>query len=210
MSTWSGDSPCRKGGTPLELGRQIKKYRTEAALLQEALAEHIYVTRQTISNWENDKSYPDIHSLLLLSDLFHISLDQLIKGDIKQMKQEIKHSEIQKFNHYENLFAVSFLITIVSAVPLAVFLKFYGVLLSALQFAVCMYLALKVEKCKKSNDIQTYKEIVAFSEGRHLDAIEKNQEIGKRPYQKAFLVLGCAGITLVLSLVLLWILKPFL
>lgn len=43
-------------------------------LSQEELAEKIYVTRQTISNWENDKSYPDIHSLLLLSSTFHISL----------------------------------------------------------------------------------------------------------------------------------------
>mgnify|MGYP005527732507 CR=1 FL=1 len=58
-------------------------------LSQEELAEKIYVTRQTISNWENDKSYPDIHSLLLLSSTFHISLDQLIKGDITTMKEEI-------------------------------------------------------------------------------------------------------------------------
>ena len=47
-------------------------------LSQEELAEKIYVTRQTISNWENDKSYPDIHSLLLLSSTFHISLAELL------------------------------------------------------------------------------------------------------------------------------------
>lgn len=56
---------------------QIKKYRTSLNLSQEELAEKIYVTRQTISNWENDKCYPDIHSLLLLSSVFNISLDQL-------------------------------------------------------------------------------------------------------------------------------------
>ena len=49
-------------------------------LSQEALAEKVYVTRQTISNWENGKSYPDIHSLLLLSSVFHVTIDQLIKG----------------------------------------------------------------------------------------------------------------------------------
>lgn len=63
----------------MELYKQIKRYRTDMNLSQEELAEKIYVTRQTISNWENDKSYPDIHSLLLLSSTFHISLDQLIK-----------------------------------------------------------------------------------------------------------------------------------
>ena len=66
----------------MELSNQIKKYRTELKLSQEELAEKIYVRRQTISNWENEKNYPDIHSLLLLSSLFNISLDELIKGDI--------------------------------------------------------------------------------------------------------------------------------
>ena len=48
----------------MELSIQIKKYRTELHLSQEELAEKVYVTRKTISNWENEKSYPDIHSLL--------------------------------------------------------------------------------------------------------------------------------------------------
>ena len=73
----------------MELRIQIKKYRTELHLSQEELAEKVYVTRQTISNWENEKSYPDIHSLLLLSSLFNVSLDQLIKGDIEKMKEII-------------------------------------------------------------------------------------------------------------------------
>lgn len=42
---------------------------------QEALAEKVYVSRQTVSNWENDKSYPDVNSLVLLSEVFEISLD---------------------------------------------------------------------------------------------------------------------------------------
>ena len=50
----------------MELGNQIKRYRKERSLSQDALAEKVYVSRQTISNWENDKSYPDINSLMLL------------------------------------------------------------------------------------------------------------------------------------------------
>ena len=84
----------------MELSIQIKKYRTELHLSQEELAEKVYVTRQTISNWENEKSYPDIHSLLLLSSLFNVSLDQLIKGDIEKMKEIISEQEIKKFNYY--------------------------------------------------------------------------------------------------------------
>lgn len=65
----------------MELGKQIKKYRTEANLSQEGLADKIFVSRQTISNWENDKNYPDIKSLVLMSEVFQVSLDHLIKGD---------------------------------------------------------------------------------------------------------------------------------
>ena len=48
----------------MELGKRIKEYRNTAQMTQEDLAEKMFVSRQTISNWENDKSYPDIHSLL--------------------------------------------------------------------------------------------------------------------------------------------------
>ena len=84
--------------TQTEVIQQIKKYRASLSLSQEELAEKIFVTRQTISNWENARSYPDIHSLLLLSTLFQVSLDQLIKGDIEIMKEEINTAEIKKFN----------------------------------------------------------------------------------------------------------------
>ncbi|MFR4626544.1 MAG: helix-turn-helix transcriptional regulator [Dorea formicigenerans] len=90
----------------MELSIQIKKYRTELHLSQEELAEKVYVTRQTISNWENEKSYPDIHSLLLLSSLFNVSLDQLIKGDIEKMKEIISEQEIKKFNYYGSIYTV--------------------------------------------------------------------------------------------------------
>lgn len=53
----------------MELGNQIKKYRSEIQISQEQLADRIYVSRQTISNWENEKSYPDVNSLILLSEV---------------------------------------------------------------------------------------------------------------------------------------------
>lgn len=194
----------------MELSTQIKKYRNNMNLSQEELAEKVYVTRQTISNWEKNKNYPDIHSLLLLSTLFNISLDQLIKGDIAIMKEEIKKSEIEKLNHYGNIFTLLLLITMVSVVPLAVFLHFYGMIIFGVLFAFTMYFAFKVERCKKDNDVQTFKEIVAFAEGKRLDEIEKYQEVGKRPYQKVLLVIGSAVITLIVCCLLLWVLKPFI
>ena len=57
----------------MEMGKQIKRLRTEQGISQETLAEKVYVSRQTVSNWENDKNYPDINSLLRMSEIFHVS-----------------------------------------------------------------------------------------------------------------------------------------
>ena len=92
----------------MELGKQIKKYRSEMNLSQEELADKIFVSRQTVSNWENDKNYPDIKSLLLMSEVFGVSLDILVKGDIENMKKMINENEVNKANYYGNIFAILF------------------------------------------------------------------------------------------------------
>lgn len=194
----------------MELYKQIKRYRTDMNLSQEELAEKIYVTRQTISNWENDKSYPDIHSLLLLSSTFHISLDQLIKGDITTMKEEISKEAIQKFNRDGAIFTVLLILTVIAAVPLAVFLGYCGYIVWGILFLIMIYYALRVEKFKKENDITTYKEIVAFTEGKQLDEIEKAQEKGKRPYQQLLSALLSATIGFIISMLFVWLLKSYI
>lgn len=65
----------------MELGKQLKQARADANLSQEELAKRIGVSRQTISNWENCRSYPDIGSLIKLSDLYGLSLDAMLKED---------------------------------------------------------------------------------------------------------------------------------
>ena len=70
----------QKGVKRMELSKRIKELRTEKGWSQEVLAERIYVSRQTISNWETEKSYPDVQSLLILSNIFGVSLDDLIKA----------------------------------------------------------------------------------------------------------------------------------
>lgn len=170
----------------MELGKQIKKHRQEVQLSQEKLADRVYVSRQTISNWENDKSYPDVNSLVLLSEIFQISLDNLIKGDIEVMKDVIQKEEIVKMNRYGKIYTIMLIVTVVSAVPLFMWLGVWAFIPWEIIWALSMYFAFQVEKVKKDNDVQTYKEIVAFSEGKLLDDIQKQREIGKRPYQKIF------------------------
>lgn len=191
----------------MEIGKQIKKYRLELNLSQDDLAEKIFVTRQTISNWENDKNYPDIKSLLLLSSLFDTSLDILVKGDLEEMKEQIKAEDVKKFNHDGAIFSILLLGVVVSAIPLFLFLDFIGIGIWALLFIVTMYYALRIEKQKKAHDIQTYKEIVAFSEGKKLSESEKGYERVKRPYQNILCVIGSALITLVICMVIAFFLR---
>lgn len=183
----------------MELGGQIKRHRTRLGLSQEELADRIFVTRQSVSNWENGRTYPDLQSLLRLSDLFGLSLDELIKGDIETMKDEINKLEIKKMNRWGNLLAILFLALVILPVPLLKILDTDTVgflLVMAPLFVISMAVALRVEKLKKDNDVHTYKEIVAFCEGRRLDELDKAVEKGKRPYQAFIAAISAALIAL--------------
>ena len=78
----------------MEIGKKLKNARIEAGLTQEKAAEKIDVSRQTISNWENEKSYPDI----ALSDLYSVSLDELLKGDQKMAEHLEESTNVVKSN----------------------------------------------------------------------------------------------------------------
>jgi len=191
----------------MELGKQIKKYRNEMSLSQEELAERVYVSRQTISNWENDKSYPDIHSLLLLSEIFGTSIDNLIKGDIEIMKEEVNNEDRKEFKKLGNVYYILLLLTIITPVPLTHFLGYIGLGIWIVIAIVTFYFAILVEKKKKQFNIQTYREIVAFMEGKKLDEIAKAREEGKRPYQSVMLALGTGLITFVIAIIFIYVLK---
>lgn len=184
----------------MELGGQIKRHRDALGLSQEELAGKIFVTRQSVSNWENGKTYPDLQSLLRLGDLFGLSLDELIKGDIETMKEEINKTEIEKMNRWGGLLTLLMLAVVILPVPLLKLLDTVGFLLvMGPLFVVAMAVALKVEKIKKDNDVHTYKEIVAFNEGRRLDELDKAVEKGKRPYQALVAFLSGALVALLVT-----------
>lgn len=82
----------------MEIGKKLKNARIKAGFTQEKAAEEIDVSRQTISNWENEKSYPDIISVIALSDLYSISLDELLKGDQKMTEHLAESTNVVKSN----------------------------------------------------------------------------------------------------------------
>lgn len=191
----------------MEIAEQIKNHRMQLQLSPEELAKRIYVSRQTISNWENEKSYPDIHSLLLLSNLFGVPVDELIKGDLKKMKQEINQEEVNAFNRQGNIFSALVIASILTFVPLLVWKGMLGLVLWLPLYLITMLYAFRIEKLKRTNNIHTYKEVVAFSEGKRLDEIETIRESGKQPYQTVIKFLAGAGVGLLLGALVFLLMK---
>lgn len=186
----------------MEIGSKIKKYREQDNLSQEELADKVYVSRQTVSNWENNKSYPDINSLKLLSNIFDISLDEFIEEDIAEMKKRINEYDLKEYNTLSIIFTIEFLVMLVSAYPLLRFLKILGIIIWIIIAVITFYTSIKIEKIYKRNDCRTYKEIVAFIEGKTLSPKEQIEEKAKRPYQKFLLGILSGIITIIVFIIL--------
>lgn len=101
----------------MQFGEKLKDARQGKELTQEAVAKEIGVSRQSLSNWENDRTYPDLASVLKLSDLYGLSLDDLLREDM-----ELRRRMEQQRKRWENLggalhdFA---LLLVASVIPLA-------------------------------------------------------------------------------------------
>lgn len=196
----------------MELGQQLKAHRKELGISQDELAEKIFVSRQSISNWENNKTYPDIHTLLLLAETFGVSLDELIKGDVEEMKEEINAQERAGFNRDTVCFAIFGIVTVLSIAPLYAFLDYIGCLIWALIVGVAGYFCGRVELYKTMFDIQTYKEILAFQQGADLStlsAVRAERNVVKHRASKAAMAIVAALIGGVCAYGSMWLLDNF-
>ena len=107
----------------MEIGKKLKEARLNRDLTQEVIAEKLNVSRQTISNCENEKSYPDIISVIELSNLYSISLDDLLKGDDAMMEHLQESTNVVKSNQkllraiILNIIVVILLVTLVMFLP---------------------------------------------------------------------------------------------
>lgn len=196
----------------MELGQQLKAHRKELGISQDELAEKIFVSRQSISNWENNKTYPDIHTLLLLAETFGVSLDELIKGDVEEMKEEINAQERAGFNRDTVCFAIFGIVTVLSIAPLYAFLDYIGCLIWALIVGVAGYFCGRVELYKTMFDIQTYKEILAFQQGANLStlsAVRAERNVVKHRASKAVMAIASALIGGACAYGGMWLLDTF-
>ena len=186
----------------MELGQRLKNYRNLHKMSQEELADRVYVSRQTISSWENDKSYPDIHSLVLLSEIFNVSLDDLVKGDIEIMKEKINQNIIERFKKDNLIYGVLLIALMILIVPMNKYMGIVGDVIWLALFAICIYYSIRIEKVKKKNDVYTYKEIIAFQNGEKLDDIVKAKEKKKRTYQLVIFSLIAMIISFLINILL--------
>lgn len=125
------------------------------------------------------------------------------------MKKEISKKDRKDFQKVSNVYAILFGLLVLTPMPLLYFLDKLGIFIWLVLAGVLMYIAFLIEKKKKEFDIQTYKEIIAFTEGKSLDEISKAREEGKRLYQKVSLALLAAISTVILSLGIMYLLMKF-
>lgn len=165
----------------MDISNQIKTRREAMGLSQEQLAEKLYASRQTISNWERDKTYPDVQSLLMLSILFGTSIDTLVKGDVTVMEEAVERDRKRMGTRMMRL-AVLMLLLLAAAFALILSPAFvwmeeaWGVgIASAVAFlpaVATLVVAEILEQIKRENDLVTYREILAFMNGE--DEIDRD------------------------------------
>lgn len=169
----------------MEVGGRIRELRTERGMSQDDLAARVYVSRQTISSWENGKTYPDVQSLLLLSEIFGAPVDSLIKGDVEAMNETIDRdvTTMRRLSYV----MLGFLLLVVATMIWICFQIFAWdwqleqtvptFVLALVLWGVAVVAAVWAERIKRSHDLVTYHEILAYLKG---EAVDRDTERGRR------------------------------
>ena len=194
----------------MEVGNRIREEREHKGISQEELARQIFVSRQTVSNWETGKTCPDVQSLLLMSNLFGVSVDSLVRGDAETMSKAIENYELERYKIRVSM-AVATGLILLGAVMLALLvargedlhspLFALGVLVLVASVAVS-YIA---ERIERRYDIDTIREVQAFMEGADPDQISRERRIPKAARVALKMAAGAAAgvaIMMVLSAIM--------
>ncbi len=186
----------------MELARRIKEHRARLGMSQADLARALFVTRQTISNWETSRTYPDAQSLLLMSGLFGVSVDSLLKDDSQEMREALAAGS-RKMNRLGAVMA-AFGLACAAWVVVGIALDWDTALIAvpaAALFAPAMCAAFLVDKMRHDNQLFAYQSVLAFLAGEDPDVSNRyNQRarehwVARRVAQTVlFIILGlCCG-----------------
>ena len=153
----------------MDIGNQIRSRREAMGLSQDELAKRVYVSRNTIGNWETGRTYPDLQSLLLLGTLFDTSLDTLVKGDVDVMEEKLT-ADRKRFKRWSGAMAIGLCMVIILAIPLSWHFGWAGIGSVLAIWAVTLAITCHVEHMKRKElDLVAYDEILAFMEGREVE-----------------------------------------
>ncbi|TDM12885.1 helix-turn-helix domain-containing protein [Macrococcus lamae] len=186
----------------MNVGHQIRIYRKELNLSQVELADKIYVSSQTISNWENKRSYPDLHNLIALTSLFNVSLDELVKGDVVEMKNAVGKDEMTKYTWMMLGFILLSIISMGAALKFSD--SWFGWLIPLILWMISMYFAIKIEKLKNKYNVQTYKEILDYMENGY-QVNQKSRNNKKYFIEKTIIVAAFTAIIGLLGILSLYL-----
>lgn len=107
----------------MQFSNTLKNRRNELHITQQQLADNLFVTRQTISRWENNLSYPNLDTLVEISDLLNLSLDELLRGDNNNMVDKIS-KDVRTKNTYKKYATISS--TIMTVIIIILFILSWG------------------------------------------------------------------------------------
>ncbi len=186
----------------MELARRIKEHRARLGMSQADLARALFVTRQTISNWETSRTYPDAQSLLLMSGLFGVSVDSLLKEDSQEMREALAAGS-RKMNRLGAVMA-AFGLACAAWVVVGIALDWDTALIAvpaAALFAPAMCAAFLVDKMRHDNQLFAYQSVQAFLAGEDPDVSNRHNQrarehwVARRVAQTVlFIILGlCCG-----------------
>ena len=197
----------------MELPEQLKANRERLGLSQEDVAHAIFVSRQTMSSWERGKTYPDVQSLMLLSQLFGVSIDELVKGDVVSMKDMVSKDALMM----ERLMVGSVTLLLLglgcmiglyavlpepSIIPHMSIGSIVGVLAFVAFWIPSIICTKRVERIKHDHNLISYREISAFMEGEEIP-VDDDSLGRKHPLlNNAFKVVCGAGVGFVVGFVI--------
>ena len=164
-------------GLKMFIGEKIKTCRMESGLSQEDLAEKLDTSRQTISSWENGKTYPSIKQITILSNLFNVSIEVLIKEDVEIMRESLdadekakkraKNKDREVLNRLNFLRFILVFVGALLAYPVYIYFDGYWFLIPIFILILAVIVTIPIQFYRKKYDLHKYKDIVAFFDEKY-------------------------------------------
>ena len=168
-------------GIRVELAKRIKEHRERLGMSQGELAKAVFVTRNTISNWETDRTYPDVQSLLLLSNIFGVSIDALVREDSPEMREALAagSKRMRRLGIVMTVFGLACLAWVIAGIIMDLDVPCI-VMPAVVLFAPASVAAFRVDKMRHDNQLYAYQSVEAYLAGEDPDVNSRfNQRAGE-------------------------------